>query len=214
MPFEPLPDVSHPIQKLVDVLELPALGGHGIELTNVHNSRLLFDVPNMSCEEILTKMKKFAIGYVFVGDPTLEKKFAECLQAKPAWSKNPWSVFKTNHHWANFTPDIVHFDRDKMWTSLTWQLDSHSGKELTLPIANFGGWKAMRDGVPVKIQFDDENLISIPTIEGTKTIELKYVGFSGEWLSVFVSCFCMLAIVFSSFLWRGKLPHPPVPTEA
>jgi hypothetical protein len=166
-------------------LHQPLLYGHGIELTDVRNAKLVSHGKGQSCEAILQQVESYAVGYLVGSDPDYRSHLEKCLHRPPSAEAGAWWMFATGRRWSELGGHTGRFRRNETWTALEWELrESENPRNLRLPMANTAPWAAEIDGTPVVIETTNDGMMAVEVLPRSKTLRMRYAGFAGEWESV------------------------------
>ena len=177
-----------PLMTAVVRARLPLLGGHGLELTSVHNAELSDHTVRLNCQAVLRAVHDYTVGYL-VGSTRDERAHLEkCLNIQPAFHRGSSWVFATGERWGAIAPGTTRFAHNRTWTELQWNLpDVTRPTRMRLPVANTAPWAADVDGKAVAIGSTSDDMMEVTLPEGGRRLRLRYQGYAGEWLSVVVS---------------------------
>lgn len=184
------------MQAAVHGTGLPMVGGHGGELTHIHNRGLLDRGTRVSCENVRRQIRSYGVGYIVGRDAAHREHLETCLGRGPAFVGRAWWVLATGRSWESTSNLIERFSHDPTWTRLTWTLrPAGTPRKLLLPVAHSGPWTAELDGsvTTIETSTDDMMWVSIPS--GARHLQLDYEGYPGEWSSVLLSGLALGAAV-------------------
>jgi hypothetical protein len=194
---EPTPRSNREIQRLVDRLRQPALGGHGIELSSTLNMELVRSPSRLSCEVTVRRLRDYAVGYILSYREAAERShFSACLQARPVWEKDDWWIVRTPWRWHSYHAAVTGFDRNATWTALTWTLaPPQRALVLPLPMARAGWWTAAVDGKEVAIGEAQDGTMRVRLAAGSRMLALRYRTPPGEWGTVLLGAVALVVSV-------------------
>jgi hypothetical protein len=185
---------------------LPLLGGHGVELTPVHNAELSDHTVNLSCQGVVRAVHDYAVGYLVGSTREQRAHLEKCLNLQPAFQRGSSWVFATGERWGAIAPGTTRFMHNRTWTELQWNLPELTRPtRMRLPVANTAPWIADVDGNTVTIGSTSDDMMEVALPEGGRQLRLRYQGYSGEWLSVFVS---FAALLIAAVRARRAQPLP------
>jgi len=177
-----------PLMTAIERIGLPLLGGHGIELTPVHNARFTSRTLSTDCEDIREQVEDYAVGYIVGATLAQREHFKRCLDREPAFQQGSWWVFATGARWHSIAPTTFGFLHNDTWTELHWYLRAGTEQAtVRLPIANTAPWSADIDGAELPIETSPDGMMSVTVPATGGTLSLRYRGYAGEWTSVIVS---------------------------
>lgn len=180
--------LARPMRQVVEALELPALGGHGIELTDVRNARLLIKPEHLTCKQTRRFIHEYVVGFVMGKNATQRDHYERCLERTPDFERGLWWAYDTGRRWQSFVAQSYGFTHDPTWTVLTWHLQQRDRPAtVRLPLANTAPWAAYVDNTRVAIGTTYDSMMSIDIPAGTRRLLLAYVGPPGEWASVAIA---------------------------
>jgi hypothetical protein len=178
------------LRRIRSITGLPILGGHGLELTSIHNVALVNRPAFMTCGAMNRQLARFSVGYILVSDVDNRMAYESCTHLEPAFRNDHWSVYETGLSWSNSPFPVTGFEHDRTWNRLTWTLEPQAtASVLELPIAAAGRFRATLDGQPAAIGRSRDDLLLLTIPAGTASLRLHYTGFPGEWMSLAIGLF-------------------------
>ncbi len=173
------------LRRIRSITGLPILGGHGLELTSIHNVALVNRPAFLTCDAMNRQISRFNVGYILVSYVDNRMDYERFTQLEPSFNNDHWSVYGTDLSWSNNPSPVTGFEHDATWNRMRWTLEPRTtASELELPIAAAGRFRATLDGQPAAIGRSRDDLLLLTIPAGTASLTLEYTGFPGEWTSL------------------------------
>lgn len=186
------------LRRALEVTGLPMLSGHGLELTSVHNSHLIYHLERLGCPTIQAEIVRYGVGYIVGSELYRRVVLEKCLGREADFMNEAWWVFATGFGWQNFAPIARSFRRNDTWTELSWRLRPQEHEtRLVLPVAYTAPWSADINGKHAEISRTSDGLMSVLVPRGSSVLQLRYRAPPGEWVSVAI---CALGLVLGGTL--------------